>query len=106
MSVNASSPVFTAPDDSAYVRFRYGHVFLNRLKVDDVGFETLVDSFSISSYSATEQRSRRIADEVSVNSEDIAKNTSDINTLVKLVPNSGAIFTFMDDDGYAEQLEH
>ena len=106
VSANASSPVFTVPDDSAYVRFRYGHISSTGLKVDDVGFETLVNDFSISSYSATEQRSRRIADEVSVNSEDIAKNTSDIDTLVKLVPNSGAIFTFMDDDGYAEQLEH
>ena len=106
VSVNASSAVFIIPDNSAYIRFRYGHISSTGLKVDDVGFETLVNDFSISSYSATEQRSRRIENDVSVSSEDIAKNTSDIETLIKLVPNSGAIFTFIDDDGYAEQLEH
>ena len=95
VSVNASSAVFIIPDNSAYIRFRYGHISSTGLKVDDVGFETLVNDFSISSYSATEQRSRRIENDVSVSSEDIAKNTSDIETLIKLSPFSVPIWSFM-----------
>lgn len=98
-SVNESNPVFVIPDASAYVRFRYGHITSTGIQVDDIGLETLAADFSVLSYSATKARTIQLADSVDTNTEKIAD-------LVQLAPNSGAIFTFIDDDGYAEQVAH
>lgn len=76
-----SSTASTVPSDAAYVRFTYGYISSAGVVLTDT---SIAEDFAIKS-----------------TPEVIAEINAQIGGM-----GSGAIFTFIDDDGYAESVEH